>query len=139
MREELISIVEADLRQVVETEVAKFADHYTDCREVSSIWAVEDLDVSIEDIMLHGLTCDLHTLIFITREHLVEVPQYTCWVSFEDPEHLLYRRLAHIKVLFIPSLNKCYLEKRIHYYDIREVAEHIVKMAEVEAEQAGGG
>jgi len=35
-------------------------------------------------------------------------------------------------VLYIPSLNKCYLEKRIHYYDIREVAEHIVKTAEAQ-------
>jgi len=80
VEEQLVKMVEADLRHVVEAEVAKFADHYIECKEVSTIWTVEDLDVSIEDVMLHGLTCDYHTFVFITREQLVEVPQYTCWV-----------------------------------------------------------
>jgi hypothetical protein len=132
MDEHLVKTVEADLRQLVETEVKRFTEHYTECQEVSSIWTVEDLDVGIYDVMLHGLNCDYHIFIFVTKDQLIEIPQYTCWVTFEDPEHRLYRRLAHIKVLFIPSLNKCYLEKKIHDYDIREVAEHIVKTAEAE-------
>lgn len=130
--EQLVAMIEADLRQVVETEVKRFAEHYEECKEVSSIWTVEDLDVSIYDITLHGLNCDYHEFIFVTKDQLVEVPQYTCWVTFEDPEHQLYRRLAHVKVLFIKDLNRCYVEKKIHNYDIREVAEHIARIAEAE-------
>jgi hypothetical protein len=125
--EDAVKTIEADLRQLVETEVKRFAEHYTECQEASSIWTVEDLDVSIHDVMLHGLNCDYHNFIFVTKDQLIEIPEYLCWVTFEDPEHQLYRRLAHVKVLFIPSLNKCYIEKKIYHYDIREVAEHIAR------------
>jgi len=130
--EQLVKMVETALRLITETEVEKFAERYEECKEVSSIWTVEDLDIATYDVLLHGLNCDHHIYVFVGRDQIVEMPQYTCWVTFEDPEHHFYRRLAHVKVLFIPSLNKCYLEKRIYYIDIRETAEHLVKTAEAQ-------
>jgi hypothetical protein len=130
MEEQLIKMVEADLREVVERELNQFLEHYGECQKVDDLWVMEDFGIGIEDVRLHGLLCDYRSNIFVRREDVFEIPQFLCWVEFTDPEHNFARRLAHINLVYLPKLNKCYIRAEIHDYDIREVAEHIVERAE---------
>ena len=134
MEDQLIQMVKQDLKQLVEEDIRRFTEHYPECKEVSSIWIAEDLEIGIHNIMLHGLICDYHLHVFITREQLVEVPEYVCWVSFEDPEHEVYRRLAHVKLLFLPG--RCYIESKVHDFDVHELADHLVRLAVAEERRA---
>jgi hypothetical protein len=128
--EELIEVVEADLREVVEEELNKFLEHYGECQRVDDLWVNEDFGVGIENVKLHGWTCDYRSNIIIARDGLFEIPQFLCWVEFTDPEDIFARRLAHINLVYLPKFNKCYIRARIHEHDIREVAEHLIEKAE---------
>jgi hypothetical protein len=130
MNEELIQMVEQDLREVVERELEQFLEHYEECQRVDDLWVMEDFGVGI-NVKLHGWVCDHRSNIFVRREDVFEIPQFLCWVEFADPEHNFARRLAHINLVYLPKLNKCYVRAEIHDYDIREVAEHIVERAEM--------
>jgi len=54
---------------------------------------------------------------------------YHVYITFEDKEHDFKRDLAYIKLIYTPIGNRCYFKAEIHHYEIREVAEHIVKVA----------
>jgi hypothetical protein len=129
MEEQLIKMVEADLREVVERELNQFLEHYGECQRVNDIRISEDLWVGIENVRLHGWICDYRSNIFVTRDDVFEIPQFLCWVEFTDPEHNFARRLAHINLVYLPKFNRCYIRAEIHDY-IRDVAEHIVEKAE---------
>jgi hypothetical protein len=130
MEEQLIKMVEQDLREVIERELNRFLEHFTECERVDDLWVMEDLGVGIEDVKLHGWICDYRSNIFVRRDDVFEIPQFLCWIEFADPESNLYRRLAHINLVYLPRLNKCYIKTDIHDFDIREVAEHIIEKAE---------
>jgi len=130
MEEQLIAMVKEDLRKVVEEELKKFLEHYTECQRVDDLWITEDFGVGIEDVKLHGWNCDYRSNIFVRRDDIFEIPQFLCWIEFTDPEHYYARRLAHINLVYLPKFNRCYIRAEIHDYDIRDVAEHIVEKAE---------
>jgi hypothetical protein len=140
MDEQLIKMVEADMRQVVEEELNKFLEHYTECQRVDDLWVNEDFGVGIENVKLHGWICEYRSNIIIARDDLFEIPQFLCWIEFTDPEDIFTRRLAHINLVYLPKSNKsnnCYIRARIHELDIWEVAEHIVEKAEKLATKQG--
>ena len=132
MEQELIKTIEEDLRQVVEAEVLKFRDRYSECKKVDSIYFNEDVSIGVYDIPLHGLICNHYLNIFVTSGALYEFPEFSCYVVFEDKERDFKRELAHIILIYTPVTNRCYIKTEIHDYEIREVAEHIIKIAVTE-------
>jgi hypothetical protein len=137
-----LEAIETDIRQVVETEVSKFLGRYQECKKVDSIFFNEDFSVGVYDIEIHGLVCNHYLNLFVAGEAIYEFPEFRCSVIFEDKEMDFRRELAHIVLVFTPVTNKCFIKTELHHYDIREVAGHIIKIAEIEeaeAEQAGGG
>jgi hypothetical protein len=136
---ELVDLVEKDLREVVEWEMIRFRDRYPECMKVDSIYINEDFGVGVYDIQIHGLVCNHHLNIFVTREALYEFPEFRCWVVFEDTEFGFRRELAHI-LLFYTPLNKCYVKTELNETELRETAEHIVRVAaRIAAEEAERG
>jgi hypothetical protein len=132
MEEELVNIIEADLRAIVEEEVNKFNQRYSECIEVNGIWFNEDFSTAIYDKLLHGLPCDIFNNVIVTREHIYEFQDLKCRVVYEDKEYDFRRTLALMVLLQLPFFNRCYIKTEIYYYDIGEVAEHIVRTAEAE-------
>jgi hypothetical protein len=133
--EELIAMVERDLREVVGIELMKFRDRYPECIKVDSVYLNEHFSVSVYDIQVHGLRCSHHLNIFIAGNALFEFPEFGCFVEFIDPEYNFKRDLAYIKLVYTPA-NRCYIKTEIHEIEIRETAEHIVRVAAaLEAEQ----
>jgi hypothetical protein len=132
--EELVKMVEADLREVVEAEVLKFRDRYRECQKVDSIYINEDFAVGVYDVLIHGLVCNHYLNIFVTSGVVYEFPEFRCSVVFEDKEMDFRRELAHILLIYTVA-SRCYIKTEIYYYDIREVAEHLIRVATLEAEQ----
>jgi hypothetical protein len=128
--EDLVRTIEADLRALVEAEINKFLERYSECTRVHSIYINEDFDAIIHEMLLHGLPCDYHVNIVITREQLYEIPEWVCWPMYEDG--VKTRRLGFIKIVHLPGLNKCYVQTEIYENDIREIAEHIASTAEAQ-------
>jgi hypothetical protein len=136
MEQEIIKTIEADLREVVEAEVFKFRDRYSECKKVDSIYFNEDVSIGVYDVPLHGLICNHYLNIFVTSEALYEFPEFSCYVVFEDKERDFIRRLAHLMLIYTPVENRCYIKTEIHDYEIREVVEHIVRIAAAEEAEA---
>ncbi len=128
MAQELVSMVEADLRQVVEAEFMKFRDRHPECTKVDSIYLNEDVSIGVYDIQLHGLICNHYLNLFVTRDIIHEFPEFGCRIVFEDKEANFRRDLGYIMILYTP-LNRCYIKAEIHEYELREAAEYIVKTA----------
>jgi hypothetical protein len=126
VEEQPLDAIEADLRELVEKELTRFLEHYEECQRVDEIWISEDMWVGKENVRLHGWVCDYRSNIFVRRDDVFEIPQILCWVEFSDPENYFARRLAHVNIVHLPSLNRCYVKAEIHDHDIRDVAEHIV-------------
>jgi hypothetical protein len=135
MEQQLIEIIEKELREIVENEIMKFRDRYSECKNVDSIYFNEDFSVGVYDIQIHGLICSHHLNIFIAGEALYEFPEFRCNVVFEDKEMDFRRELAHIVLVYTP-VNRCYIKTETHYYDIRETAVHIVRAAAAEETEA---
>jgi hypothetical protein len=121
--EEQVKTIEEDLRALVEAEIKRVLERYSECMRVNSIYINEDFDATIYDTLLHGLPCDYHVNVVITREQLYEIPEWICWVMYED--EVKVRRLGFIKIVHLPGLNKCYIQTETYESDIREIAEHI--------------
>jgi hypothetical protein len=128
MTQELIKLIEEDLRQVAETEITKFRDRYSECQVVNSIYLNEQISIGVYDIQIHGLSCDHYLNLYIAGDRIYEFPEFRCYITYEDKEADFKRHLAHIVLLYTPT-NRCYLKAEIHYHEPREVAEHIVKAA----------
>ena len=43
--QQLVNMIEQDLRQVIEMEVTKFRDRYSECKKVDSIYLNEDISI----------------------------------------------------------------------------------------------
>jgi hypothetical protein len=67
MEEDTVKTIEADLRALVEAEINKFLDRYSECTRVDSIYINEDFDTITYDVLLHGLPCDYHINVIVTR------------------------------------------------------------------------
>jgi hypothetical protein len=128
MAQELIDMVERDLRQVVEAEFMKFRERYSECVKVDSIYLNEHVAIGVYDIQIHSLICSHHLNIFIAGDRLHEFPEFNCYVRYEDKDTDFKRDLGHIVLLYTPT-NKCYVKFEFHEYELREVAEHIMKTA----------
>jgi len=66
MRQDLISMIEQDLREVAEAELMKFRDRYVECKQVDTIYLNEDLSVGVYGVLIHGLPCN-HYLNIVYR------------------------------------------------------------------------
>jgi hypothetical protein len=132
MEQEPIKTIEADLREVVEAEISKFIDRYSECKRVDSIYFNENVSIGVYDIPLHGLICNHYLNIFVTNDRLYEFPEFSCYVVFEDKERDFRRALAHIMLIYTPVTNKCFIKTELHEYEISDVAKHIVKTAKIE-------
>jgi hypothetical protein len=135
MEQQIIKVVEQDLRQVVEAEINRFRDRYTECQKVDSVYLNEDLSIAVYDIQIHGLTCDHYLNLFIAGDRIYEFPEFRCYITYEDKDADFKRHLAHILLLYTPT-NRCYIKVELHEYEIREVAEHIIKTAVAAAREA---
>ena len=80
----------------------------------------------------HGLTCNHYLNIFVSGDRLYEFPEFGCFVVFEDKERDFKRTLAYIMLIYTPVTNTCFIKTELHEYEIREAAEHIIKVAEEE-------
>jgi hypothetical protein len=127
MEQDMIKIIEADLREVVETEFSRFRDKHRDCKFVDSIYLNEDVSVGIHNIPLYGLVCSHHLNLFVTDRALYQFPEFRCYIIYEDGN--FRRELAHIMLIYTPVENMCFIKEEIHEYELRETAEHIIKAA----------
>jgi hypothetical protein len=132
MREDLVRVVEQDLKEVVEAEIQRFRDKFVECKQVDTIYLNEDFNVGIYGIELYGWRCNHYLNMFITRDTIYEFPELSCFLEFEDKEHNFKRDLAYVKLIFTPIPNRCYVKAEIHETELRETAEHIVKVAWLE-------
>jgi hypothetical protein len=121
--EDQVRIIEEDLRALVEAEIRGFLERYGECMRVDSIIINEDFDATIYDKLLHGLPCDYHVNVVITREQLYEIPEWICLVIYDDGVKAEW--LGHIKIVHLPGFNKCYIQTMTYENNIREIAEHI--------------
>ena len=67
MEEEAVKTIEADLRALVEAEINKFLDRYSECARAGSIHVNEDPGAITYDVLLHGLPCDYHVNVITAR------------------------------------------------------------------------
>jgi len=65
MKQDLVSIIEKDLKQVVEVEIQRFRDKFVECRKVDTIYLNEDLSVGVYDMETHGWRCNYYSNMFI--------------------------------------------------------------------------
>jgi hypothetical protein len=139
--EELIKTIEADLRQVVETELMKFRDRYPECKLVDSIYFNEHISIGVYDVLIHGLTCNHYLNVFVGGSTLYELPEFSCHVEFIDKEHDYKASLGRIVLVYLPGDNRCYIKTEIHEYELHDTAVFIVRAAaeeerrDLEAEQ----
>jgi hypothetical protein len=72
MEEDTVKTIEADLRALVEAEINKFLDRYSECTRVDSIYVNEDFDAVAHGVLLHGLPCDYHVNAIVARFPLAQ-------------------------------------------------------------------
>jgi len=126
MTEDLVNVIERDIKEVVEAEIRKFLEHYEDCEKVDGIFTNEHLSIAQYDVLLHSLPCDIHRNIIITSTSIYEIPEITCWLEYEDEEKEI--AIGYVKV--VSALDKCFVKTYIDDYEIKNIAEKIVKEAE---------
>jgi hypothetical protein len=128
MSEDLIELVERDIREVVEAEIEKFLDHYEECKVVDAVFTDWHVNVHEFKHLIHGLPCSVETSFIFSGTAIHEIKEVTCYIDYKDEEFGAGLGLVYI----IRFADKCFADYRVDGNDIRELAEKIVREAGAE-------
>jgi hypothetical protein len=126
MTESLVELVAKDIREVVETEIRKFLDHYEECKVVDAVFTRWDVNVHEFKCMIHGLPCNIETSFVFSGTVIHEIKEVTCYIDYKDEEGGAGLGIVYI----IRFADKCFADYEIDENDILELAERIVREAE---------
>ncbi len=128
MTEDPIKVIKRDLRELVETEIKRFLEHYEDCEVVDSIHVCWEFNIVKHDVMIHSLPCEVKRKFVLRGGDVIEFADITCYIELDDyPKD---RTLGWVRVANIAG--KCFVETHVDEVAIDKVARKIVKEAEKE-------
>ena len=126
MTEDLVNTVERDIKEVVETEIRKFLEHYEECKVVDAVFTDWHVNVHEFKHLIHGLPCSIETSFIFSGTAIHEIKEVTCYIDYKDEEYS--KGLGYVSI--IRFADKCFADYRVDKNDIRELAEKIVGEAE---------
>jgi hypothetical protein len=127
----MIDEIKRGLKEVVEAEVKRFLEHYSDCEVVDSIHVCWEFSIVKYDVMIYGLPCDVKRKFVVRDGDVIEFSDITCYVDLDD--YPRDKTLGWVRVANIAG--KCFVETHVDEVAVDKVAGMIVKEAEKEAEK----
>jgi hypothetical protein len=123
MTNDLVDVIVKDIKEVVEAEIKRFLDHYTECEVVDAVFSNWHFKVVKGNVIIHSLPCEITKYYILSRKRFHEVPMIECNIEYDGNDRdMLW---GWVKIIWIG--NKCFAEAYTGELDIHSTAEEIVR------------
>jgi hypothetical protein len=124
MSDSLIETIKKDIKEIVETEIHKFIEHYKDCKQVDAIYKYWDFKVVKFDVVVHELPCDVSQGYVVKGKVYDEISNIICYVEYEDKNDTI--TIAYVEIA--KFYDKCFIKTYIDNERIEETARKIIEV-----------
>jgi hypothetical protein len=125
MTDNLIETIKKDLKEIIESEVKRFLEHYKHCEQTDSIHKSWDFKITKFDVLINGLPCDVHKGYIVKNTVYDEITDTICYIEYEDEKDTITTAYIEIATFY----DKCFTKKYVDDERIEEVAKKIVEEA----------
>jgi hypothetical protein len=130
MTDSLIETIKKDIKEVTESEIKRFLEHYKHCIKVDAIQKYWDFKVTKFDVVIHELPCDIDQGYIVKDTVYDEISDAICYVEYKDEKDTI--AIAYIEIT--KFYDKCFINKYIDDERIEEIAKKIVEEAMIDAD-----
>jgi hypothetical protein len=125
MTDNLIETIKKDIKEVIESEIKRFLEHYKHCIQVDAIHKYWDFKVTKFDVTIHKLPCDVQQGYIVKDTVYDEISDIICYVEYEDEKDTITTAYIEIATFY----DKCFINKYIDDERIEEIAKKIIEEA----------
>jgi hypothetical protein len=126
MTDDLIETIRKDIKEIVESEIKRFLEHYKDCIQVDAIYKYWDFKVMKFDVIINNLPCDISQGYIVKDKVYDEISDMICYVEYEDEDNITTLAFVEVATFY----DKCFIDKYVDDERIKEIAKKIVEEAD---------